>query len=392
MSDFGDEVRREEFSSQAKRNYRKAKQSIEAGEVEQGVTYLRRAADAKEKLAQCEDRPKVAQKHREIAKKWRAHADDFEQGRLQSSGSEGKFGSDSRPDNDTDRDGTRSDKPDNDTLDIEPEKPSIDFSDVGGMADLKRELIDKIATPIEESDIYSEVYGIGSIPGALLQGPPGTGKTHITKALAGELDDNWSFIEIDLSEITSSYIGQGAKNLASVFETARENEPCVLFFDEIDSVAGNRADSNSQTHSERQMLTTILTEMNHLDDDEVDVVVIGATNDPESVDDALLNPKRLKEVIEVPLPDADARKDILRVELRNVPVDVAAIDLENIVDRTEGFSASDMAAVADEARRTAAKEATEQNEKIPVSQRHIDAGIDDRLDSLDDADKGGYLS
>lgn len=392
MSEWADGVRRDRAEKKANNSYRKAQRHLENGNVTEGVSFLRRAADARETLAKLESRTKVAEEHREVATRWREFASKIESGDVNLTGNSS---TDSKIDSsDTPADGSNGTgdiSSDDINLHIEPEVPDIDFSDVGGMDDLKRELREKIAEPVSSDDEFASQFQISTVPGVLLQGPPGTGKTHITRALAGELDDDWSFIDIRVDEMTSALVGQGAKKIAAAFDMARKHEPTILFFDEIDSLAGSRADGTQRTQSERQMLTTMLTEMNDLNDDDVDIVVIGATNDPESVDPALRNPQRFSEVIEVPLPDAQARIDVLRVTLSEYPVDREDIDLEVIAEATEGFSASDMATVGEDASRKAWTDSKEAGETIPINQQHIKAAIDDRKQSLDDAEKGGYL-
>jgi len=393
MSEWADGVRRDRYKERAGESYRNAQRHLENGDVNKGVRKLREAAEAREQLAEVETRSEVAKKHREAASEFRELADNFESGDVvpasqssgsndgSSAGSRGSGGSSGAPTNDYD----------DVQLNIEPEFPDIDFSDVGGMDELKQELLEKIANPVSSDDEFASEFGISSVTGVLLQGPPGTGKTHITRALAGELDNNWSFINIKIDEMTSALVGQGAKKIAAAFDTARDHEPSILFFDEIDSLAGSRSDGPQRSQSERQMLTTMLTQMNNLEDEESEVVVIGATNDPEAVDPALRNPKRFSEVIEVPLPDAQARVDVLRVSLSDVPVDGDDIDTRKVASLTDGFSASDMATVAKNARRNAWRDSKQQNQTIPINQEHIKDAIEDRKESLEDAEKGGYL-
>jgi SpoVK/Ycf46/Vps4 family AAA+-type ATPase len=386
MTEWADGIRRDRYDEKATKSCRKAQESLEAGNIGQGVQNLRKAADAKEKLAEAESRTKVAERHRKAASEWRELATDLENGDV--SPAENTNSGSSKNGNSSNE---QSQSYENVELDIQPETPDIDFDDVGGMDDLKQELQEKIAEPVSSSGEFASTFQISTVPGVLLQGPPGTGKTHITKALAGELDEEWSFINIKIDEMTSPLVGQGAKKIAAAFDTARKHEPSILFFDEIDSLAGNRADDTQRTQSGRQMLTTMLTQMSELDGEDSDVVVIGATNDPESVDPALRNPQRFSEVIEVPLPDAKARIDVLRVGLSEVPVDDGNIDPKKIASMTEGFSSSDMDTVSEKARKAAWHASREKGKTVPVNQNHIESAIQDRKKSLEDADKGGYL-
>jgi SpoVK/Ycf46/Vps4 family AAA+-type ATPase len=390
MSEWGDAFRRERYQKQADEAYDQARQCLTNGQLDEGTRQLQKAADARQKLAEVESRPPVAKKHREIMKEWRLLAKKIQNGEStipphpQRQGSVGL----------ADEGGKTSPSPrspDDVDIHIQPERPGIDFSDVGGMDGLKTELREKIADPVTSDDEFASTFNVHSVSGVLLQGPPGTGKTHITRALAGELDSSWSFIDIKISEMTSALVGQGAKKITAAFDAAREHEPCILFFDEIDTLAGNRADSTQRTQSEKQMLSTMLTEMNDLDADDRSVVVIGATNAPESVDPALRNPQRFSEVIEVPLPDKQARVDILTVELSEVPVNQDSIDFDAFGSQTEGFSASDISTVGEQARTEAWRASRDADQMIPVNQQHIETAIGDRRESMDDGAKGGYL-
>jgi SpoVK/Ycf46/Vps4 family AAA+-type ATPase len=224
--------------------------------------------------------------------------------------------------------------------------PSVEktFSDVGGMADLKTRLEETVIEPAENESRYEE-YGLDSTSGILLHGPPGCGKTYITEALAGELD--WAFLPITPADLTSKWMGKPAQNVADLFEIARANEPCMVFLDEIDAVAGARG--GTATTSQRQLVNQLLTELETIEDS--DVVVVGATNLVEEVDDAILRSGRFDERIEVPPPDATARREILKVHLANRPVD--DVDWETVAAETEGYAASDLALLADNAARQA---------------------------------------
>lgn len=270
-------------------------------------------------------------------------------------------------------------------VDLSVETPEIDFSDVGGMEDLKAEFREEIAYPVEKRDVYQQ-YGIEPIGGVLLQGPPGVGKTHITRALAGEL--GWSFIELRPSDIVSALFGESAKKVREVFNTARENAPCIVFFDEIDSIARDRAGSGSSTQSGEMLLTEFLQQANDLDGE---VVIFAATNAPEQVDSAVMNADRIEKTIEVPLPDETARKAILRVHLGNREVPVQNVDYDQITEAMDGFSGADVKAVAQSAARKAAQQADEKGKIIPITQENIQAAVDDRRKSMDTEDMGGYL-
>lgn len=267
------------------------------------------------------------------------------------------------------------------------EHPEIDFDDVGGMSSLKQELQEDVAAPITERDIY-ETYGIEPVRGVVLQGPPGTGKTHITRAFAGEL--GWNFIELSPAEVVSGLVGEGARNIQQIFQTAKDNEPCIVFFDEIDNIAKDRTSSVQATQSEEAMLTQLLTELTKLDD--ADVVTFAATNAPEAVDTAIMeNEERFQKVIEVGLPDADARAAILRVHLGQRPIPVTGVDYDEVKQESDGFSASGMKQVAENAAHAALDEARESDSVVPIQHRHVMRGVNEQRESMTDRDGGGYL-
>lgn len=255
--------------------------------------------------------------------------------------------------------------------------PDIDFDDVGGMTALKQTLTDKVIDPLERPELYEE-YNLGVVNGVLLYGPPGTGKTYITRALAGKL--GYNFIDVTPADITSSLVGAAADNVAELFEVARENQPCLVFIDEIDAIAGSRSGGAQKTQSERQMVNQLLEELSAVQRE--DVVVVGATNLLDEVDDAIKRSGRFDERIEVPPPDATAREAILRVHLRDRPVLTEAIDWETVRTQTDGYAASDMELIATNAARQALKEARETDEIQPVTQQHIETAIEETNSSL----------
>ncbi len=250
------------------------------------------------------------------------------------------------------------------------EKPDINLSDVGGMAELKQELLDKIRDPIERRDLY-QTYDIGVANAILLYGPPGTGKTYITKALAGELDFN--FIDVNADDIVSKYVGEAAENVARLFEVAIEKQPTLIFLDEIDAISQQRSGGNQQTQSQAQMVNQLLTEISDVKTEEV--VVVSATNRPDIIDDALLD--RFEELIEVPLPDPQARIAMFRVHLRDRPILSEGIDWSRIKELTEGFSARDIETSADNAALEALTEARETGNIQPITQEHLEKAIND---------------
>jgi len=261
------------------------------------------------------------------------------------------------------------------------EPPDLGFGDVGGMTDLKETLKDTVIDPLERSELYEE-YDLGVVNGVLLYGPPGTGKTYITKALAGEL--GYNYIEAQASDVTSSLVGEAAENVGELFEVARNNQPCLLFLDEIEAIAAERSGGDQKTMSESQMITQFLTEMSETKGE--DVIVAGATNLPDEIDGAAW--RRFDERIEVPPPDATARAAVLRIHLRDRPVLTEDIEWERIKELTAGYSSSDLEIVASTAARKALKEAREADELVPITQEHLEAAVAETDSSLEAWDGG----
>ena len=255
---------------------------------------------------------------------------------------------------------------------LEP-PPDLTFEDVGGMRDLLDELNRRVVRPLRDPDLYED-HGASVVNGVLFHGPPGTGKTYIAKALAGEL--GYSFVQVHSSDVLSKYIGESANLVEDIFDTAIENQPCIIFFDEIDAIASDRTGENEQHQSQRQMVSELLRQLTRVQGERV--VVMGATNILEEVDDAVKRRNRFDMLFEVPLPDAEAREEIFKVHLRESPHDEDAVDWDKIVEATEGYAAGDIETVVNHAAMKAAEEAQQDGEEVvPIGQRHLEEGLQD---------------
>ncbi|MEO6358795.1 MAG: AAA family ATPase, partial [Ferruginibacter sp.] len=220
------------------------------------------------------------------------------------------------------------------------EKPSLRFSDVGGMEKVKEEISIKIIQPLKNPELY-KAFGKKSGGGILLYGPPGCGKTFIAKATAGEIDAK--FISIGLHDILDMWIGNSEKNLHEIFELARRNKPCVLFFDEVDAMGASRSDLKQSAM--RHVINQFLAELDGVSSDNEGVLVLAATNAPWSVDAAFRRPGRFDRIIFVAPPDEAARINMLQTMLQSKPV--GEVDIKKIAAATTDYSGADLNAVID---------------------------------------------
>ncbi|RZH66675.1 CDC48 family AAA ATPase [Natrinema altunense] len=231
------------------------------------------------------------------------------------------------------------------------EVPDVTWNDVGGLGDTKEQLRETIQWPLDYPEVFEQM-DMQAAKGVLMYGPPGTGKTLLAKAVANEAQSN--FISIKGPELLNKYVGESEKGVREVFEKARSNAPTVIFFDEIDSIAGERGQRQGDSGVGERVVSQLLTELDGLEELE-DVVVIATTNRPDLIDSALLRPGRLDRHVHVPVPDEDARKAIFEVHTRNKPL-AESVDLEWLAGETEGYVGADIEAVCREASMAASRE------------------------------------
>jgi transitional endoplasmic reticulum ATPase len=231
------------------------------------------------------------------------------------------------------------------------EVPEVRWTDIGGLEDVKEELREIVEYPLKFRDAY-EALSIEVPKGVLLFGPPGTGKTLLAKAVATESGAN--FIAVRGPEVLSKWVGESEKAIREIFRKARQAAPTVVFFDEIDAVAPARGMGIDTGVTER-IVNQLLAEMDGIEKLE-NVVIIAATNRPDILDPALLRPGRFDRLIYVPPPDKQARLEILKVHTRKVALD-EDVSLEELAERTEGYTGADLAALVREATLRALREA-----------------------------------
>jgi len=228
---------------------------------------------------------------------------------------------------------------------VHEEPGAVKFSAVGGLNDQVRELREVIELPLTHPELFIRV-GIKPPKGVLLYGPPGTGKTLLAKAIASNIDAN--FLKVVASAIVDKYIGESARLIREMFGYARDHQPCIIFMDEIDAIGGRRFSEG--TSADREIQRTLMELLNQMDgfDTLGKVKCIMATNRPDVLDPALLRPGRLDRKIEIPLPNEQARLDILKIHAHGISVH-GDIDFDAIVKLSDGFNGADLRNVCTEA-------------------------------------------
>ena len=244
------------------------------------------------------------------------------------------------------------------------ERPKLAFKDVGGMDPVKEEIRMKIIYPLQHADLF-KAYDKKVGGGVLLYGPPGCGKTLLSKATAGEIRAN--FIALGLHQILDMWIGNSEKNMHQVFELARQNAPCVLFFDEVDALAADRRDLRQSAG--RNLINQFLSEMDGADSKNDGVLILGATNAPWHIDPAFRRPGRFDRTLFVPPPDESARVGIVDVMARSKPI--GELDARALSKKLDGFSGADIKAVFDLATEEVLNQAMKTGKVIPLNTRDL---------------------
>ena len=255
------------------------------------------------------------------------------------------------------------------------ESPNVQWTDVGGLEDTKQELREAIEWPLKYGELF-DYSGVSPPKGIMLYGPPGTGKTLIAKAVATESEVN--FISVKGPELLSKWVGESERGVREVFRKARQAAPCIVFFDEVDSIVPPRGRDLGSNVTER-VVSQILTELDGLESLK-DVVVIAATNRPDMVDPALMRPGRIDRILYIPNPDKDAREAILAIHTRGMPL-AEDIDMDKLAEQMENYSGADIAATCQAASQIAIhehlqkysdpKEAMEHKDELKVNMDHF---------------------
>lgn len=251
---------------------------------------------------------------------------------------------------------------------IEPPQAKVDFSNVVGLSKVKKQIERKIILPFKKPSMYQRFKKkVGG--GVLLYGPPGCGKTLIARATAGQAQA--SFINVQISDVLDMYIGESERKLLAIFEKARSEVPSVLFFDELEALAGKR--EYGRNSSSANVVSQFLSELDGFSQNNKGVLVLASTNTPWAIDSAFLRPGRFDRMFFVPPPDKEARLGILELEMSDKPV--ANVDLAKIAARTSGFSGADISNLVETATDEAIEASIDAGEDVPLNQKHFDSAL-----------------
>merc|ERR1719400_250738 len=262
--------------------------------------------------------------------------------------------------------------------------PDTKWEDIGGLEATKKKLIEMVVYPIEYPEIYAK-FGQKPTRGALLWGPPGCGKTMLAKAIATECAAN--FISIKGPELLTMWFGESEANVRGVFDKARTAAPCVLFFDELDSIARSRGGSSGDAGGAGgRVMNQLLTEMDGVNATK-QIFVVGATNRPDIIDPAIKRPGRLDQVIFVDLPDFPARISILTACLRKSPLD-PDVDLAHMAEQTNGYSGADLGGICKNAAKIAIRNQIEaQVAKVKAKAAAREQALAEGIEYMSDDDE-----
>jgi len=257
---------------------------------------------------------------------------------------------------------------------------------IGGLEKTKKELQELVQYPVEFPEKF-EKFGQGASKGVLFYGPPGCGKTLLAKAIANECQAN--FISIKGPELLTMWFGESEANVRQVFDKARGASPCVLFFDEIDSIGKKRGSGGGDAGGAGdRVINQLLTEMDGMGKKK-NVFIIGATNRPELLDSALMRPGRLDQIIYIPLPDLGARLGVLKSSTRKSPIH-KDVDLKYLAEFTDGFSGADLSEICQRAAKFAISESI-QNDMQKKRDRK-EKGIEGEEEEIDEEDPVPYIT
>ena len=260
------------------------------------------------------------------------------------------------------------------------EIPDVSWDQIGGLEDVKEELREAVEWPLKYPDLFAQLNAVPP-KGLLLYGPPGTGKTLLAKAVAHESESN--FISVKGPELLNKFVGESEKGVREVFRKARQASPCIIFFDEIDSVAPTRGSSMGDSGVTERVISQFLTEMDGLEELR-NVVIVAATNRPDIIDSALLRPGRFDRLLFVPPPDLEARRQIFKIHTRKTPL-ADDVNTDDFAKKTDGYTGADIASLSNTAVMLALREhiskakdpedAKKRAKGLKVAKRHFDEAL-----------------
>ncbi|MHA1485930.1 MAG: CDC48 family AAA ATPase [Promethearchaeota archaeon] len=254
------------------------------------------------------------------------------------------------------------------------EIPNVNWDDIGGLEDLKQKLIESVDWPLSHPKIFKRM-GINPPRGILLYGPPGCGKTLLARAVATETKAN--FISIKGPELLSKYVGESEKAIREIFRKAKMAAPCIIFFDEFDSIAPSRGRHTTDSGVSEKVLSQFLTELDGLEVKK-DIIVIAATNRPDILDPALIRPGRIDRILLVPAPDEEGREKILKIFTKDMPL-AANIDLSELNKKLDGFTGADIETLCREAGMIALRENLRARK---ITKEHFEMAIESLYPSI----------
>ena len=250
-----------------------------------------------------------------------------------------------------------------------PAQPPVTFADVGGLTEIKEQIEKRIILPFQKPSLFAK-FKKKAGGGILLYGPPGCGKTLLARATAGQCKA--TFLNVAIDDVLDMYIGESERKLHALFEKARATTPAVMFFDELEALAGKRQHTREATSS--KLVSQFLSEMDGFVKNNAGVLILAATNVPWAIDPAFRRPGRFDRVLFVPPPDRPARASILQILLAGRPA-AGGIDVDALAARTSQFSGADLENLVDTAADRAIAASLEQNAEVPIDQGHMLAAL-----------------
>jgi transitional endoplasmic reticulum ATPase len=273
--------------------------------------------------------------------------------------------------------------------DIEPsalrevfvEVPNVRWEDVGGLAEIKQRLVEAVEWPLQHPELFTQA-GIKPPKGILLSGPPGCGKTLLAKAIASETRVN--FISVKGPELLSKYVGESERAVREVFHKARQAAPCIVFLDEIDALVPSRSGGTADSHVAERVLSQFLAELDGVEELK-GVLVLGATNRSDLLDPAILRPGRFDELLEIPLPDEDERREIFAIHLQGKPL-CKGINLNGLASQSAGLSGADINSVCTHAALAAVRRAVtaggKKQDHVAIEAADLNAALEETLKGI----------